>query len=177
MERQNVCTATKKSDAKKNDGDYKENLKKTLRDIVEKPDQTGEKKTGELKGYRTDHIEEDCVIWTNSYANAGDGKQVETVWIVSIKHHDKMTQFQPRRQDPVSLTKSVEVRVPICDDIGRAHSRLRELNWLDQDEEWTNEALKMSGTFKSDATANKIRNTVPGGAEVSTETFLPLKDS
>lgn len=119
-------------------GDLKDNVTKTVQAIVENP-LKGDPKTGQLRGYRTTHIEHLVVVWEldPEVISIEHRDKIEELYFHNIKHHDKMRDAIGSKT-PIELTReftvtfeSFDVQSIISDLYECDVTNVETQNWID----------------------------------------------
>lgn len=157
---------------KSGDGQLYDNLLSTLVDIVEDPF-IGEVKTGELRGFRSTHVEHLAIIWENRSEGSGNPIQAREyidklgeVYLYCISHHDNMTSALRGYRKPGQSKREWQIRFPTY-DIGEELHQLHEdesINVTDVD--WRQNGVVIHGTYSITSETN-ITNSFPPNAEVT----------
>lgn len=153
-------------------GELKDNITKTVNAIVENP-LKGDPKTGQLRGYRTTHIEHLVIVWEldPEIISMDHMDKLEEVYFHNVKHHDKMRDAVGTKK-PLDISQHFTVTFETY-DVQDTIAQLYDTDTIDvEDQQWNEDGVTVTGALDGDS--NTLTELLPESATIElTKPTLP----
>lgn len=148
-------------------GEIFDDTLKTIQKIANNP-LCGSPKTGELKGFRADHITQLVIVWELDphIVDRQHLDEVEEVYIHGIEHHDDMVDTVKGGRNPVTPRREFGVRFDDY-DVQHVISNLYEVEGVNVEEEnWGDEDGVTVLGYADEGAHERVAKNVPETAEM-----------